>query len=117
MTPHALVTVFIGACSLILAPASAFSAAHSRAGTASLNAGAVPTRLRSTGGGDDDHGGVAILSSRREALLQSATKATSVFVATAALSSPAYAGIDPAALKALPVEGELVGSEEPTHKF
>lgn len=57
---------------------------------------------------DDDVEG---LVSDRRSMLQTAAKATSIFVAAAAASSsPANAGIDPSALKALPVEGDATGA-------
>jgi len=49
---------------------------------------------------------------RRAVLLQTAKTVSSslLIVSTAAYSRPAYAGIDPAALRALPVEGDVSGS-------
>lgn len=98
----AAITLF-GAC--LWASALAFSAVPYPS-RASLN-GASTIRLRLTGD-DDDH---APAPSRRSALLQTVVAASLAFgVGSTALPNPANAGIDPAALKALPVEGDATGA-------
>ena len=86
---------------------AAFSALPTRSRKSPLNGASI--RLRSTKDEDDEEhpvpGGV-----RRAVLLQTATTASSLLIATVASSRPAHAGIDPAALRALPVEGDVTGS-------
>ncbi|KAL7547148.1 hypothetical protein ACHAWF_010459 [Thalassiosira exigua] len=88
----------VAAC---LARAVAFSAAPHRP-RASLDVDAS-IRLRSTAG-DDDHA-----PSRRSVFVRTAS-AASAALAAATLSAPANAGIDPSALRALPVEGDATGA-------
>ena len=90
----------------------AFSSLPTLSRTSPLN-GASNIRLKSTKDKDgEEHpvlpvgGGVV----RRAVLLQTAKTVSSLLVATAAYSRPAYAGIDPSALRALPVEGDVSGS-------
>jgi len=94
---------------------AAFSALPARSRTSPPN-GASNIRLKSTKDKDgEEHpvlpvggGGGGVV--RRAVLLQTATTVSSLLVATAAYSRPAYAGIDPSALRALPVEGDVSGS-------
>ena len=90
----------------------AFSSLPTLPRTSPLN-GASNIRLKSTKDKDgEEHpvlpvgGGVV----RRAVLLQTAKTVSSLLVATAAYSRPACAGIDPSALRALPVEGDVSGS-------
>lgn len=83
-----------GAC--LSANTSAFSAVPTPSRTSSS--------LRSTADNEE------VSSSRRSVLLQTASTASSFLFAATALSSPANAGIDPALLKAIPVEGDTTGA-------
>lgn len=101
---HHLATMLIGAC--LWANTFAFSAVPSRSRTAAFNG--ASTRLRLA---DDDNEEYAPsnISDRRSVLLQTTSTVSSFLLATTALSAPANAGIDPSALKSLPVEGDTTG--------
>mmetsp|Transcript_3485 Transcript_3485/g.6365 ORF Transcript_3485/g.6365 Transcript_3485/m.6365 type:complete len:268 (+) Transcript_3485:103-906(+) len=99
-----LATVLIGAC--LWANTLAFSAVPSLSRTSVLNGASIRLRLTTN---DDEECASNNISDRRSAILKSASAVSSFLVATTALSSPANAGIDVNALKALPVEGDTTG--------
>lgn len=102
---HPLLPIILfGAC--LWVNTVAFSAVPPRARTLQ-NSGASSTGLRSTT--DDEKERSA--DTRRSVLLRTASATSSLLLATVALpSTPANAGIDPSALRALPVEGDVTGA-------
>mmetsp|Transcript_11526 Transcript_11526/g.24570 ORF Transcript_11526/g.24570 Transcript_11526/m.24570 type:complete len:274 (-) Transcript_11526:331-1152(-) len=110
MAPHHLATIVIGTCCLWANDISAFSSVPSVSRlttTASSSSSTATLPLRLANDNQDENDELATDNQRREIFHRAGSF---VLATTAALSStPAYAGIDPSALKALPVEGDTTG--------
>mmetsp|Transcript_22582 Transcript_22582/g.48886 ORF Transcript_22582/g.48886 Transcript_22582/m.48886 type:complete len:265 (+) Transcript_22582:6806-7600(+) len=104
MTNHLVPIVLFGAC--LLANTEAFSAVPSRS-LASNNGASI--RLQATNANADEE---YAPSDRRSVLFKTASAVSSLLFVTAASSNPAYAAIDPLALRALPVEGDTTGAAQ-----
>ncbi|KAL7531379.1 hypothetical protein ACHAXR_007002 [Thalassiosira sp. AJA248-18] len=111
MVHQIVATAFIGAS--LWANTSAFSAVVRAPNNSVVSTSCLRSTNNNSNNNNDEKSAITPSSdnnNRRSVLLQTASVASSFLFAATALSNPANAAIDPALLKALPVEGDTTGA-------